>query len=53
MEEERINCPLVDDKITPVECMENRDIKEEFIPEKFKQKNDWKEICRNCKYYNY
>lgn len=53
MEEERINCPLVDREITPVECMENRDIKEDAVPVEFKKKNDWQEICRNCKYSGY
>ena len=52
MEEQKVNCPLVEDDITPVECMENRDISEEFIPEIFKKKNDWQEICRKCKYFN-
>lgn len=53
MKEERIRCPLTDTDITPVECMENRDIREECIPLTFKKKKDWKDICRQCKYYNY
>lgn len=51
--EDNIYCPLVSDSITPVDCMENRDIKEECIPEKFKVKPDWKEICKNCEYQKY
>ena len=51
--EDKIICPLVDVKIDIIDCMENRDIKEDFIPEKYKQKEDWKEICKNCQYYNY
>jgi hypothetical protein len=51
--EEKVLCPLIDGIITPVDCMENRDIREEAIPDKFKQKPDWKEICKNCKYYEY
>lgn len=50
---DRIACPLVDYLIDPVDCMENREIKEEFIPKEFKVKENWKEICKNCKYHNY
>lgn len=53
MEEERVVCPLIDGLITPIECMENREIHEDMIPEEFKKKVDWQDICRNCKYYNY
>ena len=45
-----ILCPLTNTFITPVDCMENRDIKEDFIPDKFKQLSDWKKICENCVY---
>lgn len=51
--EEKVFCPLLDDYITPVDCMENREIREESIPEKFKQKSNWKELCENCKYREY
>ena len=51
--DDKILCPLVDKIITPVDCMENRDIKDEFIPDEYKVKENWKEICKNCKYYNY
>ena len=51
--EERIHCPLLNEPITPVECMENRDIDEKYIPDKFKSLQDWKEICQNCKYHDY
>ena len=50
---DKIFCPLVDKEICIVDCSENRDIKEEYIPEEYKAKNNWKEICRNCKYYHY
>ena len=53
MEEERVRCPLIDEDISPIECMENRDIREELIPDKFKEKKDWKDICSKCKYYEY
>lgn len=48
-----ILCPLVDRFIDPVDCMENRDIKDEFIPQEYKAKEDWKTICKNCPYHEY
>ena len=51
--EEMAFCPLIDDYTTPVDCMENRETREETIPTKFKQKPNWEEICKNCKYQNY
>ena len=51
--DDKIFCPLVDEKIEPVDCMENRETREESIPQKYKQKHDWKEICKKCKYHNY
>lgn len=51
--EEKIACPLIDRLISPVDCMENQALKEESIPPKFKKKENWKEICENCKYQEY
>ena len=51
--EDKITCPLVDKHISPVDCMENRAIKDRYIPDEYKQKHDWKEICKKCKYHNY
>ena len=53
-----IFCPLVDAKIDTGECVENTDvvrgiIKEYTMPEEYKQKENWKEICKNCKYFYY
>ena len=50
---DRVFCPLVDGEITKVDCMENRDIKDEYIPDEYKVKEDWKEICKNCQCYEY
>jgi hypothetical protein len=50
MENSEIFCPLVEGYVSIVDCMENRDIKEEFIPEQFKIKSNWKDICNNCPY---
>lgn len=41
-------CPLTEKDESIVDCMENVDIAERFIPERFKQKPDWLQICRNC-----
>lgn len=50
---EEVKCPLVDEWIGPVDCMENQDTKEEYIPARFKVKPDWKEICGSCPFRNY
>lgn len=54
--EDIIRCPLVDTLITSAECIENVDIVdgmivEESMPDKYKTKKEWKEICKNCKYH--
>lgn len=46
-------CPLIDERIDCIVCMENRDIKDEYIPKKFKEKENWKDICEKCKYHEY
>lgn len=51
--EDNIYCPLVDISITIDDCTENREIKEEYIPEQFKKKENWKAICQKCKYSNF
>lgn len=51
--DDKVICPLVDEKIDPVDCMENQAIRDEFIPQKFKQKENWREICQKCKYFDY
>lgn len=48
--EDRIICPLINIEISCVECMENQDTKEDFIPEIYKKLDNWKEVCKNCKY---
>lgn len=58
MEGNTILCPLVDDIIEDIECIENRDvvdemITEESLPNKYERKSNWKEICRKCKWHNY
>lgn len=48
-------CPLVDDNIDAGTCLEITDIVDEMfgnesnIPNRFKVKPDYKEICKKCK----
>lgn len=51
-------CPLVDEMIEDIDCIENRDvvdgmIVESSLPDKYKRKENWREICENCKWHNY
>ena len=52
-----IICPLVDKQIDSIDCLENTDIIDGFIsdethiPDEFKVKPDYKEICKNCKFH--
>lgn len=55
---DNVFCPLIDKNIEDIDCIENRDIADGMIiesnmPSKYKQKQDWKEICKKCKYHNY
>lgn len=52
-----ISCPLVDRKIEIGDCIENRDVADGLIidtnmPQHFIQKENWKDICKGCKYHN-
>ena len=47
-------CPLVDEIIEDIDCIENRDIidgcfKMSCLPKKYKAKENFKEICKQCK----
>mgnify|MGYP004554342375 FL=1 len=51
-------CPLIDKEIDAIDCIENRDcidgiIKLSSLPEKYKAKKNYKEICVSCKWHNY
>ncbi len=50
---QKVKCPLVDDWIEDIDCLENQDIAEASIPARFKQKADWKNICRSCPFRDY
>ncbi len=56
--EDNVYCPMIDGEIDIADCIENVDVVdgliiENSLPQKYKQKKDWKEICKKCKYYNY
>lgn len=51
-------CPLVDENIEPIDCIENSDavdgiIKKEIVPKRFKKKQNWEVICEKCKWHGY
>ena len=51
-------CPLVDKKVQDIECVENQDCIDGIIdihsmPKKFKEKKDYANICKTCKYHEY
>lgn len=53
-----LQCPLVDFMIEKSNCLENAMIVSGFMDEnamisRFKEKENWKEICRNCKNYSF
>ena len=53
-----IECPLVEFAIEKSNCMENTMVVAGFMNEfgmheKFKTKENWREICRNCRYFNF
>lgn len=59
MEDDRmVMCPLVDEMINDIECIETADavagiILEQSVPDKFKNKENWKDICKKCRWHNY
>lgn len=53
-----IKCPLVDFVIEESCCLENAMITAGFMDEssmisKFKEKENWREICQNCKNFSF
>lgn len=58
MDDKRVSCPLVDREIEDIDCIENRDVVdgmiiESSLPDEYKRKKNWKDICRNCKWHSY
>ena len=55
---DHVMCPLVDAEIENIYCIENSDavdgmLKKDSVPERFKKKSEWEDICKNCKWHNY
>lgn len=53
-----VMCPLVDKEIENIDCIETSDavdgmLKKDSVPDRFKRKKDWEEICKNCKWHDY
>lgn len=53
-----VRCPLVDRKIEAIDCIENSDavdgmLKKDSVPNCYKEKADWEEICKKCEWHNY
>lgn len=58
MDDNYVFCSLVDEMIEDIDCIENRDVVdgmlvESSLPDKYKRKENWREICANCKWHNY
>ena len=55
---DHVLCPLIDDFIEDIDCLENRavadrELIERGMPEKYKQKKNWRGICIACKWHYY
>lgn len=53
-----VKCPLVDLRIEESDCLENAMVTAGFMDEnsmisKFKEKENWREICQNCQYFSF
>lgn len=53
-----VHCPVLGREIEGIDCIENRDIvdgnlDERFLPEGFKNRRDWKSTCRECKWHDF
>lgn len=56
MTNDAIKCPLIDEFIEIGDCVVYSDIargmiKERCLPDKFKVKENWRNICKSCKYH--
>ena len=53
-----VMCPLVDREIENIDCIENsaavdKILKKDSVPTCYKEKADWEEICKKCKWHDY
>lgn len=56
--DDRVMCSLIDDKIDPMECVDVVDcvlnpLFLNSLPEKYKAKENFKDICKQCKWHCY
>ena len=56
--DDRVMCPLIDEKIDPMECVDVVDcvlnpLFLNSLPEKYKAKENFKDICKQCKWHCY
>lgn len=49
----QVKCPLVDQFIEAIECIENTSVAETSVPDQYKKKPDWKHICQKCPFRDY
>lgn len=52
---DNIFCPLTETHIFSTDCLEVSDcanglMRDDSIPMEFKSKEQWRDLCRNCKY---
>ena len=57
LNDDNILCPLIDNGIDVGDCVIYTDVvdrmlKESCIPEEFMEKENWREICKKCKFHN-
>ncbi len=50
---EQVKCPMIDDWISDADCLDNQSVADSYIPEKYKVKTNWKNICKNCPFRDY
>ena len=55
---DEVLCPLIDERIENIDCIENRDCIDGMIvlsslPDIYKQKPNYKSICKNCRWHSY
>lgn len=53
-----VKCPVLDKLIENIDCIENRDavdgnIVEKYLLDGFKEHENWKDQCKNCRWHNY
>lgn len=56
--DDMVQCPLIQNENIDIgDCVVYSDIaagmfNEECLPERFRKMDDWREVCKKCKYHN-